>query len=368
MGYDIDAATRTDYTNSLTSFENALGTASLDSPTGQEETEWVESKAGTYLQYYESVAALKRAIDLMAVWTVGKGVQAIDANQQVILEDITGNGDDTIDGILQNMVIMYQIIGDSYAEIIRDDDGKLINLKPLDPSTIKMVYNDKGILKRYEQISKFKGNKTKVEFQPIDIFHLSNKRIGDSMHGQSLVKSVEWVIAARREVELEVRKMMKHYVKPFMIFHHKTDNTTEIQTAIDKYEKIRELGEDLHIPEGLTKAEVIGIPSNSTLSYMPWIEYLDNQFYKEAGIPEIFVGGGTSFSESSAKIAYLAFEQSISDRRVYIEKQFYSQVGMKIKLPSPASLRNELLNDESKDGPDAQTGFQPSDTTAGVGR
>jgi len=57
------------------------------------------------------------------------------------------------------------IDGDAFSEIIRDENKTLINLKPLDTASMKIVTDKKGMILRYEQM-----NKTKK------ILHLKLKR------------------------------------------------------------------------------------------------------------------------------------------------------------------------------------------------
>ena len=49
---------------------------------------------------------------------------------------------------------MKKINGDAFAEIIRGKDGNIVNLKVLDPASIRVVTNRKGVIIRYDQLSK----------------------------------------------------------------------------------------------------------------------------------------------------------------------------------------------------------------------
>jgi len=105
-----------------------------------------------YLGYYKQIPELKKSVDALAMWTVGKGWTA---NNEVstILENITGWGEDSIDSIFWNLIVTKKINGDAYAEIIRDEDtGILINLKPLNPAMVRTIVDKKGIIKRYEHL------------------------------------------------------------------------------------------------------------------------------------------------------------------------------------------------------------------------
>ena len=339
-----------------------------DAAGDQEETEWINAKWSQWFAYYKEIPELKSAIDMRAIWTIGKGFNKnkVDPETAVILDHLSGNGSDTFNTILKNMVITRRINGDAYAEIIRSEDGTLINLKPLDPGSIKIIFDRKGIIKRYEQISKIKGGES-GRFEVKDIFHLSNKRVADEMHGISDVEAVEKVILARNESFADMRKLMHRYVKPIMGFKIDSDDTAKIDAFAVKMDAVVNKGENIYIPKDTIEFELISVPSNSTLNPSPWMQDLKNFFYQVVGMPQILMGGGQDFTEASAKISYLAFQQSVEDEQLDIETQFWNQVYLKIELDFPASLQNELLSDQSKDA-EGQMMLQASDFTAGAGR
>ena len=70
-------------------------------------------------------------------------------------------------------------------------------------------------------------------------------------------------------------------------------------------------------------------------------------------------------SNSSAKIAYLAFQQNIEEEQLFIEEQVGLQLGLAIELEFPVSLENELLSDTAKD---VAVNIQPNETTAWSGQ
>ena len=176
--YDVGSATSSD-------MQSAVEEVTIDqrSTEGAEATEtyYQCSKWPQWYGYYRSIPELKQAIDTRAIWTVGKGYEA-KPRARAILSLIHGWGEDTFNDILKNMIITKRICGDAFAEIIRDKKtGILLNLKPLDPSTIRIVVNKKGIHQRYEQVSK--TTKQVIKFPPHKIFHLLNKRVADEIHG-----------------------------------------------------------------------------------------------------------------------------------------------------------------------------------------
>ena len=82
-------------------------------------------------------------------------------------------------------------------------------------------------------------------------------------------------------------------------------------------------------------------------------------------MPDIILGSSKALTEASAKIAYLAFQQTLEEEQLYMEEQVGMQLGLEIELEFPASLENELLSDKAKDGAE---NIDASETTAGEGQ
>lgn len=328
-----------------------------DAATGQKETEYINSNASQYLGYYKQIPELKVAIDTKATWTIGKGFKS-NPLTTILLNKIKGFGNDTFNSILENLVREYHIYGDAFAEIIRDKEGKLINLKPLDPGTIKIVANSKGRVIRYEQFNK--TSKDTINFQPDDILHLSRNRIADEIHGTSIIDAVEEIILMRNEAMADYKKLLHRNIYPVRIWHLDTDIPSKIDTFKAKVAASKNEGEDIFIPKGAVTTELAGLGSNAVMSPLPWIQLLNQYFYQAVGVPQIIIGGSQEMTQTAAQIAYLAFEQCIEEEQLYIENQVLSQLNLEINLEFPASLQNNMLSDDRKDGTVEQRLNQPN--------
>jgi hypothetical protein len=335
-----------------------IETRTTEGPKDQEETEYLNTKWSTWFGYYKLIPEVKTAIDMRAIWTLGRGFTA-DPETTAILDHISGWGNDTFNSVLKNMMVCKRIGGDAFAEVIRDEKSEiLLNLKPLDPGSIKIVVNRQGRIKRYEQITRIKGENKK--FEPKEIFHLINKRVGDEIHGVSDIEAIEQIILANNESFVDIKKMQHRFVKPIMKFMLDTDDTTKISAYAEKMDKCVNLGENIYLPKGTVEHEIVSVPANATLNPLPWREHLKNYFFQVVGIPQIILGSSGEFTESTAKIAYLAFEQSVEDEQKDIEEQVWHQLGLRIELSFPASLRNEMLSDVSKDTGQLNTQINPA--------
>ena len=333
-----------------------------DGPTDNKETTWQDPDFSTYLGYYKDpkTPELTAVIDAKATWTVGKGFSS-DRETGVILDSIKGFGKDTFNTILENAMRVLLIGGNFYAEIIRDEKGELVNLKPLDPRTMINVVDSKGLIKRFEQSTKTGEKKAFRKFKPEDIFYLARNRVADEIHGTGIAQKLKDIIDMKNEAMQDQRKALHWNVIPRWKFKLKTDDPTEIAAYKAKQDAATGAGENIYEPYDVSESELVAVAPNATLNPMAWINYLDNLFYQLAGVPKIIVGGAGEFTEASAKIAYLAFQQSVEEEQLFIEEQVGMQLGVEIKLDFPASIENELLSDNKKDG--AQN-IDPSETTA----
>jgi hypothetical protein len=332
-------------------------TKTIDGVGSNEETTYINSNWAKQWGYFNTNADLKSAILGKVVWVVGKGYTT-DPETKVILEHIQGWGKDTFDDILYNMEIIKRVGGDSFAEIIRDPETDiLINLKPLDPSTIKIVVGKNGMIKRYEQIT------TNQKFKPEEILHLSNNRLADQIHGISDIDAVEPILLAQMESFYDTKKIMHRQAKPLIMFKLGTDDATKISAFVTKMDQATQKGENIYIPDDDNAVSYEVVQVSPSPMVMQWRDDIRKGFYRTIGLPELLPSGGGDSTESGGKIGYLAFEQIVEKEQRYIEMQLWAQLFIKINLNPPASLAENLQEDNAKD-PNA---FMPNDVMAGVG-
>lgn len=343
--FDLNRSQASDMTNAVK--DVTVLAMNTDAATGQQETTYQNSRWSQQFGYFNKVPDLKSAIILKATWNVGKGYET-DAGTKVILDHITGWGKDSFEDILFNLEVVKRIGGDAYAEIIRLNNV-IVNLKPLDTGSIKIVVDAKGIIKRYEQTSKIDG-KVQREFKPEDILHFSNNRLADQIHGISDIDAVEEVIKADNEVFVDLKSVMHRQARPMILWKLKTDDDTKIAQFVAKVDAARNLGEDMFIPddEDMVTHEVVQIPVNNGI--FSWTEEIRNKFYRTIGLPQIVPGAGGQSTQSESEVIYLAFEQIVEKDQKQIERQIKEQLGLVINLIPPTTLSKELQQSNIKDG------------------
>src|SRR3990167_3104467 len=306
----------------------SVDAVNLENATDAKETTYQNTLWPQYLGYYKKITELKQAIDAKARWTVGKGFKA-DPITTLILDRITGWGKETFNTILENMIRVMIVGGDSFAEIVLDDNGFLLNLKPLDPGSIKIVADKSGRIIRYEQASKHKDRKP-LMFQPEEILHFAKDRVADEIHGVSVIESCEPIILMRNEAMSDWKRVLHRNVEPIWIFHMDTDDDARIREYKRKMDAARGAGENIYVPKGVIVPELVSVAQQAVLNPQEWIASLNQNFYQAVGVPDIILGNSISLTEASSKVAYLAWEQTVEEDQLYIEEQILAQLNLVI--------------------------------------
>ena len=239
---------------------------------GANETNWDFPDASTNFGYYKSIPEFKKAVDALAVWTTGKGYE-LSVTDEPIIDGVEGWGEDTFQSIMWNMIVVKKVIGDSFAEIVRNKNGTLVNLKPISPERMRTVVNNSGRIKRYE-VRDATGKYTR--FNRKRILHLCNDRIADEIHGTSVLGACKWVINARNEAMTDWRKVLHRNVVPVRIIEVDTDDSTKIKKIQQEYKEATKNFEALVIPKGTVTITESTIRVNDPIA---WIQYLENFFY-----------------------------------------------------------------------------------------
>ena len=361
--YNINSTSQTALDSTVSDY--SVQNKTTDGSNEATETYWNNDQFTQYFGYYTTIPELKKAVDAYATWVLGKGYDPSDESLKVQLRGITGWGEDTFNSILWNMIVIKKVNGDAYAEVIRDPDtGELVNLKPLDPSSISTVVNDGGRIIRYEQRNKQNTKAKPKTYKPHQILHLVNDRVADEIHGRSVIEAVKWVIDARNEAMSDWRRISHR--STIRVLYVDEDDTTQLTNLKRDYAEGIKNGEVMILPGKPTDKSFQDLNVPQAENFLGWIRYLENFFYQAVGIPKVILGGSEEFTEASSKISYLTYEQIYTREVVELEADLFNQLGIEIIFRRPASLKNELLNSEEKNT--GQVGFQPNDAQAGVGK
>ena len=348
--FDLGAAQTTDLNNQVDDYSVSSQTPDEESTT---ETWYDFPDSNEYLGYYKKIPELKKAIDALATWTVGKGWKA-STSERLLLDNWVGLGKDSAQQILWNLQVMSKVMGDSFAEVIRGKDGTVINLKPLYTGNMRIVVDKNGLLLRYEQRSNVEG-KANHKFKTTDIFHVTCDRIANEIHGTSIIEACKWVIDARNEAMTDERKI-KHRELSLGILYVDTSNTTKINAIKTQYANAIKNGELLVLPKDTAEIKDSGVKPQDRIA---WISYLEGFFYQACGVPRI-IATSENFTEASSKIGYLTYEIVYGRQQAELEDTLWNQLAIRLKFNRPPSLMDNVQDTEAKNT--GQTNFQPQDT------
>ena len=243
------------------------------------------------------------------------------------LEHVEGSGEQTFTSIMMQALIESKVFGDSFTEIINSDDGtRLINLKRIYTGDMRIVWNSQGLIERYEQLSHTPGGKN-LKFKPNQILHLSNNRIGNEIHGTSIIDSLKIYLDSYNEGLADERKI-RHRELALGVLSVDTDDETKLAAVRTKYQDAVNKGEVLVLPADV--AELQDNP-NQPRDRIQWLQFIISQFYQVVGTPKVLVTS-EGYTEAGGKAGLLAFEPVELSEKIQLEEAVWNQLGFKIKF------------------------------------
>lgn len=353
---NLSNSTTTDFSNTVPDFIVDGMALDIASP-NKEESYVYYDKAIENFGYYFNHPQIASRINSLCTWGFGQGWTTPEKKMENILKSITGNGKETFNAIVWNHVNIKLGHGDSFTDIIRNDNGTLINLINISPERVKTVFVGPRII-RYE----IWNGKDWVSKPIEEIWHSFNKKVGDQVSGTGDIQSNKNVNDAMIEAFNDER-VIKHRDKALGVVYYKTNNTGKIAYANSQIEKAVKKGEMVGMPEDTAKIEPY--PSKSSEDRQNWLGYVDELGYRTGGTPKsMTTSDGTS--EVGGINGHLIFEPVYGKEQLDIENELWQQVAIKVKFNRPPSLApNTQENAEKNTG---QTSIQPNEAAPKLNR
>ena len=316
----------------------------LDSP-GDGLTRW-SPEFDKWNGFYRKVPEFRLAVNKLVTRTFGRGFKG-DKKQLDKIDKIKGFGKDSGRSVLKNIWKVALICGDGFGHIIRDEQGRQTNLKPLNPEVVVVVAAPNGILAWYE----IGFERERIELE--DMYHLSYEREGDEIHGIPLPEALEKLLESRGEAVQDLRILYHRTVRPIQFFEVETNDATKLSNVEKTINKGYRLSENIVISSGIIKEikrssqpQFAGNDINS----LAYIQFLIRYFITSIGVPEVVMGWGAETTEASSKVIVTSFEEDIWDMKIYNVEMMKDQLNIKIDIiPSP-SIMDDLVKDDKKDG------------------
>jgi hypothetical protein len=355
---NLNQTTTTDLNNANLDYSTPNGYLDEES---NNEIYWNNDYWEEGLGLWEDNPAYKEPIRALARWTIGKGYTTEDPNLKVILDRIRGSGEDCFQSIMTNHIIVKKTNGDAYTQIIRNEKGTLINLKPLNPSNVRIVWDKKGMISGYD-LKKSDG--TWERKKPFEIFHSMNDRIASQIHGTPTWQACKWELETRKEVLANTRRILQRGT--IRVIYVDEDNTTKLNQIKTEWKDAIKYGEVMLLPgKRGSDVEVVDYAIPDITALMTFVQYLDNKIYQSLGVPRA-IADTSEFSEAASKVGYMTFEPAYTEEQTLLEQDLKNQVGIELKCNRPPSLAGTMQDSEEKNT--GQVGFQPNDSRASITR
>ena len=355
---NLSLATTTDFSSQVPDWIVESKTLDAASPS-QDETYLYFPNAPKYYGYYLTISEVFSAANALVTWAVNRGWETKNAQLKQELQHIKGVGNSSFTKVMWNHLIIKLVVGDSFTEVKRGDKNVILNMIPISPERVRVVFSKGGIIKRYDVWNGGKWNVIKIE----NMLHSSNKKLGDQMGGTSQISPSTKTIDAMNEA-LADERIIKHRDKALGIAYYETDKVGKITYANSQIEKAVKNGEMVGLPKDTVKIEPY--PSRSSEDRSGWITLLQNKFYQDFGVPRS-IASSDGTSEVGGKMGHVIFEPIYTKEQIDLEDDLWNQQAVKIKFNRPPSLggmQPEL--DESKNT--GQVAIQPNDVSATINR
>lgn len=353
---DLGKTTTTEFDSGVTDI--TVTSETIDEQNRMGETFWDFPDASENLGIYNDRPEIHSGLRAFADWVCGKGYETATQNMNTTLSFIKGIGNENFLSIAMQLLINKKVFGDAFAQIIRNEKNTLINLKLLYTGNMRVVFDENGLIKRYEYKI---GKKDFKKFKPEEILHVTENRMSGEVHGKSIVPVLKFILEAKKEA-LEDERKIRHRELALGILEVDTEDTTKLNQISKKVKDAVNEGEMLVLPKDA--AQMKDNP-NQPRDRIQWLQYLDSLFYQVLGIPKVIVTS-EGFSEAGGKVGYLTFEPRYTTEQKLLEIEIKNQLGIELTFNRPPSLSNTMQEDEQKNT--GQTGFQANESELNMQR
>ena len=233
----------TDFSNQGTEFT----VASFDTDGAEISETYYIPEFAKWNGFYRKVCEFRGVVNKFGSWTFGRGIKADDKNKKK-LDRIRGTGRESARIVLKNAWRIAMICGDSFGQIIRDTQGRITNVKPLNPGKIAIVANSNGIIIAYEQ--RLDGDKA-IRYDVDEILHMSYEREADEIHGIPMPEAIVNLLESRSEALIDLRTLYHRTVKPILFYEAETDDTTKLDSLEATINSAFQKSESIVIAKGV---------------------------------------------------------------------------------------------------------------------
>jgi len=235
------------------------------------------------------------------------------------------------------------VFGDSFIEKRRNRKGDVVKLKPVDPRTIVINYNQYGDIESYKQVIGGKTVNPKIPKE--DIIHFRFLPIPGSPYGVSLIEPNVEVIKRKVSVEEALFNAMKRHGTGKWVLYVGNEKDGQIppdsvmDSIAEKLEDINDLNEVvlpwfMHL-ETIDEKGIEGVEE--------YYDYFQTQLVVGLMCPEEALGQGKGSTEATARVKSVMYERMIKSYQRRLSKILHDELFEEILLKQ--GFKNETYPD-----------------------
>lgn len=226
---------------------------------------WAYSNHG---DVYQAVHQIKKNVGSEGYdWLTWNEKKVIENSDTQFMDEVM-NGKQSWRRTKDQLIRDYEVAGNGYLEVVRNDAGKAIGLLPLDPRTMAVICDSHGTVLAYVQRTPYGAM---VKFDPMDVIHF--KKDTDPQNesfGFSPIQTILYRIRIDIAAEITTHSFFKKHATPAVMYITENDlKGDELQALIDQ------IDQNFSGPENAGKSGVLkGVKDIKTLT----MNYKDMQF------------------------------------------------------------------------------------------
>lgn len=352
-----------------------------------------------YEALYKTEALVFRGINVTAhhVMQPGFTIEGGDEKHRGLLRDWSDFID--LEGLLHETVKSVLIWGNSYFEIVKDDNQfGSIELKPIPPSTMYVYRTETGEVIGYIQVPKTRrflrgrgaflrirqmlrlpvvkdladlqtekkrGWKGQVKatypgavpFDADEIIHIKDNEVPGAEYGLSVIEPMLASLTIYQGMRLDIGVMSRRYAAPKILWLIGDDQTPASDEMMDKffvYLASSNIGDDIVMPSWIS-FNVLGA-GEVAMKMESYLQMMRDDVFAGLNVPEFLMGG----SSSKSTLASATIQLESFSRRIIVLQKMLSYVVKKRIFPLVIGMDGDISRSKWNEIPTVV--FRPMET------
>lgn len=223
---------------------------------------------------------------------------------------------------LHDNVTSLNIYGDAYSESIRGKNGLVEFFKPADSATVRIDYDEHGIVIKYIQ----RVLHRRVDFYPDEMVHLSINNVGGRVYGVSSLQSIIFTLQAKLAAQNFNTEYFRRNGLPRSLYMVKNLSQPAVDRMASEIRKATPQTDILINAQGGEVEHQIVSPNNQDMQFVELMHFLRQEIIAATGVPPIFLGITEGSNRSNAQTQMESWDRKKKKLRLVIEDMINTQI------------------------------------------